>query len=292
MSMRKQTVWTFLLSAFFLCAGGSVWAEEPTAEGEEATPEPFVLPPSIHIGGRNVMQYLHESRVQDVKVELPEALRDLTFRKFFMRRKGFEVPPYAPHRGPNTSEVAIVEFSDPGCVTCQDDMKEFEKILEKSKILQGREEVPITRIIKQCHIYAASEAAGPLGLAAFYARVAERLGKFWEYREQIIHAKNMGEQDYFTLLVETGVPMSKIRTVAIHDSRQIYRELDADALKVEEKGFPNAPFWLVNGILVSKNYGVPLHLLDQVIAYEIQRQDALHLQSPHMRHKDRTEKGY
>lgn len=241
---------------------------EVTAAADAISPTtPTRKIPSISIGGRDVITIVNRTRHRGVVIDAPEKLRDPKYANSLKRRHQFPTPHHAPHQGTRNrkADFTLIEFSDPGCFTCQTAIKTMEDAIKLAK------NQPNIGTFQRFHIYAQSETAGPLGLAAFYGRVAARLGAFWAYHTALISLNNPDEHAYFNILVNLGASALDIRKIAIQDARKIYTELDEDTLSVQKKSFPRAPFWLLNGILISEEHGIPAALLPDVIIYETRR---------------------
>ena len=211
--------------------------------------------PSITIGMLKV-----ETR-KDLKAEAelaftPPELRAPETTELLKRR--FRFTPYAHDvtRGPANAPMTIVEFSDLSCVQCMADLKKAEGIYAQ---YQGR--------VRYVQVYLPVEAQRQTNLAAFYGKVAQRGGKYWEFRQALFDVKEPSPEAYFDALVKVGVSATDARRWITTDSRRFYRELDADAQLSRALGLDKPPHFFVNGIHVGDG-GIARDLLPNVLSYE------------------------
>ncbi|HEX2859582.1 MAG TPA: thioredoxin domain-containing protein [Alphaproteobacteria bacterium] len=211
--------------------------------------------PSITIGMLKV-----ETR-KDLKAEAelaftPPELRSPETTELLKRR--FRFTPYAHDvtRGPNNAPMTVVEFSDLSCVQCMADLKKAEDIYTQ---YAGR--------VRYVQVYLPVDSRRQTNLAAFYGKVAQRDGKYWEFREALFDVKEPSPEAYFDALVKVGVSATDARRWITTDSRRFYRELDADAQLSRALGLDKPPHFFVNGIHVGDG-GIPRELLPNVMSYE------------------------
>jgi protein-disulfide isomerase len=215
--------------------------------------------PSITIGGLKV------ETSADLKQEAeaaftPVSLRQGAVAELLARR--FHFTPYAHDatRGPADAPVTLVEFSDLSCLQCMDDLKAAD-LAYSANAAQTRE----------IQVYLPVERLNPVNLAAFYGKVAQNGGKFWEFRQALFDLKEPSPEAYFQALVQAGVAGSDARRWLTTEARRFYRELDADAQLAHAMGLSRPPHYFVNGIHVGDG-GIPRDRLADVLTYELNYQ--------------------
>lgn len=246
--------------------GGEAKAEnghgEPAAHGKTegqksfsgkviGAPPPL---PTVTIGGKAVIS-LAESIAGDVKAVTPKTL-GATFEKAALERR-FSITPYAhsPWRGDQKAPVQIIQFVDLSCGQCMPELAKIDAALQD-----------ISGSIYVRHIHAPMERFQDTNMPAFYGKIADRAGFFWEYRANLIQHTPANADAMFEELVKSGVPVADARGMMLTEARRFYRELDADTLLARTFGVGRPPVVFVNGIRVGDN-GIPLEKLPDVLHY-------------------------
>jgi protein-disulfide isomerase len=153
--------------------------------------------------------------------------------------------------------VTIIEMLDLNCRPCMDVVRAVDKIRD-----QFGDEVRIV------HKHLPSDIYTPTNTAAFYAKLAQREGLFWEYRHLVRNLTEIGEDTYNDQLLKLGIALPSLQQAIRAHGRQFYRELDADALQAKQFGETVPPALYVNGIKVGGG-AVPLSALEELVKYEL-----------------------
>jgi hypothetical protein len=251
-----------------LCGSLSLgWAQEEQANGEEQAADAIsatvdtsstLSRPTIFIGGKDVMA---SARKLPAPVKLDgaeqESLQDDKSRYYINNR--LKVVPYEhnPVTGTDDAPITIVEFSDLACLQCMGQLTQIDAILE-----QYADE------IRMIHIYAPTDTSSPTQLAPFYSKVAQHFGKFWDYRKKVQLVSNVQGDAYFNLATDHLKNKVLVRRAAMHEASKFYRELDADGLLFKKMDLKISPIWLVNGVRVGQEYGLPMEKLQAFLQYE------------------------
>jgi protein-disulfide isomerase len=214
-------------------------------------PQPL---PEVRIGGELVLR--HVDAVADAELSsTPINLQQRGIAQLLMRRIGITPFAHNPRRGRPDAPVQVVLMEDLNCTACWPAMMQIDVALQ--------DYASTTQVI---WVHTPSEQLQPTNMAAFYAKAAAKMGKFWDYRANLLTAKPKDTQNYFDLLTQLGIDPRTTRQIMLTDARRFYREIDADTQLVRNFGFNHPPMVLVNGIVVGKD-GLPLDLLPDVLAY-------------------------
>ncbi len=250
------------LAAIEPAAGGGGGHGEPSAHGKsegqksfsgkELTATPAL--PTVTIGGKTVMTYA-QSIEEDLKIATPDAFKHSSDKDFLERR--FNITPYAhsPARGDPKAPVTVYQFVDLSCGQCMPELAKIDAALQD-----------VSGSIYIRHIHAPMERFQDTNMPAFYGKIADRAGLFWEYRANLIQQNPSTADAMFGLLVKTGVPVADARSMMLTEARRFYRQLDADALLARTFGVGRPPVVFVNGIRVG-DAGIPLDKLPEVLSY-------------------------
>lgn len=231
-------------------------AEKPKKKSSKKEPEPAF--PTVTIGGKMVVTHAMQV-ADDVSASTPAGLRAKGMDQVLANRAN--IVPYAhnPMRGALDAPVQVVLFEDLSCVPCMASLGKIDAALADyaSKTLV-------------VYVHTPSKSYQDTNLPAFYGKVAQRFGKFWDYRAALIGANSADDKVIFDLLLKTGVKEREVRTLVMNDSRRFYRELDADVTLARNFAVGKPPVVFVNGIRLGSG-GLPLERLGDVLSYVTER---------------------
>ena len=200
--------------------------------------------------------------------DLPPSLSSDAAKTALLGRTNVPIYRHNPRQGPDDAPITVIEFSDLGCLTCPDYLNTELHLREKYGDL-----------VRLVHKYLPSNPYSADTLIAFYAKLAQRSGKFWEFRQAVKDIKDPDKVNDSALndkLLDVGVTLDNSRQEVRYHARDIYRELDADTLqaaKLKLDGPP--PMLFVNGVRLGA--GVDVDNIDDLINYELTR---LHIPLP------------
>ena len=252
-------VWLSL--ALMVMAGYAVSFEEVPVtpqQREEA------LKRVISIGGHSQLKRreIHHGVVFD---NLPPALSSEMIKSAMASRKAIPIYTHNPILGPETAAVTIIEMTDLSCRTC---MATVQKITALRDAFGDD-----VRIV---HKHLPSDLYTPTNTAAFYAKLAQKHGLFWEYRYRLsVLQTEITEDTYNQQLIKLGVDVPSMQSAIRSNARQFYRELDADALQAKALGESVPAVFYVNGVRIGPG-SVPIGALEDLIKYEIESAQAKH----------------
>ncbi len=229
--------------------------EEETEKNERVTSKH--KKPIVTISGREIITRSAKKEKTFINV-LPEALQTKRSRALLEKRTHIVPANHNPYTGSTTAPLQIILFSDMSCTPCVTLEKELNKIKEKEKLADH---------MRITHIYMPENVTRGTNLAEFYGKLAQKYGKFWEYREALLKMRNLNEEAYLELLLEIGVSKMKTRSSAIRHARKFYKELDWDAAFAKKSRLKNPPHIFINGIHLGSN-GIDLKYLPDIINYE------------------------
>jgi hypothetical protein len=230
--------------------GKSQGAKSHTGKALTAAPEL----PTVTIGGKAVVTY-DKSIENDLNAALPDSFKHSSDKELLERR--FNIRPYAhsPALGNMHAPIKVFQFTDLSCGQCMPELAKIDAALQE-----------ISSSVYIRHIHAPMERFQDTNMPAFYGKIADRGGVFWEYRYNLIKENPSSADAMFELLVKSGVPISEARSMMMTDARRFYRQLDADALLARTFGAGKPPVLFVNGIRVGSG-GIPLERLPEVLKY-------------------------
>jgi hypothetical protein len=224
--------------------------------------------PTIFIAGKDVMA---SARKLPPPIKLDgaeqETLKDDKSRYYINKR--IEIVPYKhnPMMGEEDAPLTIIEFSDLACLQCMGQLAQVDAILEQ-----------YANDIRRVHIYAPTDTSSPTQLAPFYGKVAQHFGKFWDYRKKIQSLTNVQGDAYFDLATEQLDNKLLVRRAAMNEAPKFYRELDADSHLFRKLDLKVSPLWVINGVRVGQEAGLPMEKLQVFLQYEKARITALQAQ--------------
>lgn len=210
--------------------------------------------PTVMIGGKAIVTKA-ELNAKEVADTTPAGLKTGSLKDLLERR--YYVTPYAhsPQRGDPAAKVKIIEFVDLSCGQCMPELAKIDAALQTTS-----SSVLVT------HIHAPTTRFQDTNMPAFYGKIADKAGKFWVYRANLIQDKPVDANAIFDELVKSGMGIAEARSSMLNDARRFYRELDADSLLARSFGIGKPPVLFVNGIRVGES-GIPLDKLQDVLEY-------------------------
>lgn len=222
--------------------------------------------PVISIQGRQVVGD-KELRLSQFEEKIPARFRTPKIAELLERRLDISYFAHNPTNGRITDPVTIIEVTDLGCTECTADLKIADQIFAKfpNQLFKANIHIP-------ADLYNSSNSG------AFYSKIAQAEGKFWEFRAKIIELAGTSIGDLYTqALIETGIDTKTIRKSTRRNARKFYRELDADARLARDLQIKTPPVYFVNGLKVASS-GAPFKLedLEDLITLEILRYEFKH----------------
>ncbi|PIZ31833.1 MAG: hypothetical protein COY40_00860 [Alphaproteobacteria bacterium CG_4_10_14_0_8_um_filter_53_9] len=236
--------------------------------GKVLTADPTL--PTVTIGGRTVLT-AEELKAKEQAEDLGKAANNNPLK--FKLQQQWQVKAYAhnPTRGKPDALVKVYEFSDLSCIQCMKYLTQADAAMKEGKS------------IYQTQIHAPVSQYQDTNLAAFYGKVAQRSGKFWEYREALQTLEAPKPEDYFDILLKIGSNRAEVRKILNTESRRLYRELDADADLAMRVRVGEPPAFIINGSKVGDG-GIPREEFEVVLAYQekqaIRREELARLNRP------------
>lgn len=197
--------------------------------------------------------------MEKINAALPASLTSASSQKLLTKRIRPQFFEHTPTRGNAAAPLQVIEFIDLSAPESRTFMQQLDTVLAH---YNGNYYL--------AHIGVSADPTHAQG--AFYARIAAREDKFWDYRDAIIRAQ--GEPNYLALLREVNVPEITIRNAIINNTDSIYTELDADNALWRKLKLTSMPAVLVNGVAFSatdSNNTLPLDVLESFIDYELYR---------------------
>lgn len=188
--------------------------------------------------------------------EIPESLDNEAAKEALTVR--VDVPVYAhnPVWGATGAAVTIIEFSDVSCVDCVNHYK----TLADLKTRYGDE-------IRWIHKHLPQNPYQATNLTAFYGKIAQRLGNFWDYRFHLLNAKDRAESTLMDALAKAGVDLTTMQREVRLNARDIYRELDSDVQLGLRQRMTAPPYIFVNGVVMGDK--IPFTALEDFVRFEL-----------------------
>lgn len=224
--------------------------------GKVLSGEPSI--PTVTIAGQTVItrKMLYN---QELEAATPASLKGEAGRDMLSRRVTVGGYSHNPSVGPLEGPLQVIEMTDLACVPCLETSKVLDTLMEK---YAGK--------MRLTNIHAPMNRFNDVNMPAFYGKVAQRGGKFWEYRKALQNLQNPTPDTYFETLIDVGMDRLEARRLLQTESRRFYRELDADAQLAEQLHVGTPPHVFVNGIHVGVN-AIPLEKLADVVFYDMTR---------------------
>jgi protein-disulfide isomerase len=223
-----------------------------SASGGKKEKEPEF--PHVTIGGEDVLTHV-DLIARETSNSVPAILKKQLYVDILGVRMVVNTYAHTPQRGDRDARIKVVEFADLGCSKCIDTLREVDADLK-----------PYENKISLAHVYAPSVEGMGTNMAAFYGKLAERTGKFWEYRQKVMEAKPSTVEATLDILMQLGISEMEARSMLMTESRRFYREMDADTLLARSLGTGNTPTIFINGIRVGGE-GIPIDKLPEVMEY-------------------------
>lgn len=221
------------------------------AQREEALrriSDPYAPPAIVRGGGLS----------EDAVEKLPPSLRTEEAQKALANRTELPIYSHNPTLGPDTAPITVVIMTDLDCDDCSQLV---------SEVTHLRKDYPKTVRIVHKNLPQSPYAIGKM--AAFYGKLAQRQGHFWEFRDKLATMKDYKVDDLNNALLSVGVDLAASQRLVRQSARDIYRELDADVQQAQNLSLHEPPLMFVNGVRMGKD--VPFSALDALIHYELER---------------------
>jgi protein-disulfide isomerase len=226
-----------------------------SATAQTSATEATSAQPSITIHGKAVIS--DTQRLQNkIEAQIPASLADPKSQLYLKQRVDIPFYDHAPTQGDITAPITMVLLNDLSCMQCMDVVKKIEAVREKYKDQ-----------IYFVHVHLPVDLFNATNPAAFYGRLAHKLGLFWDYRARVIELSEAGDSIYLEQLLDLGVDKHEMRRLIREQARRLYKELDADAMLAQRLNENRPPVVYVNGIKVGE--GRLLDKLGDVIEYEL-----------------------
>lgn len=210
--------------------------------------------PDIYIEGMKRRQAVNGT----APAEMPAVLQTEDGQKALANRLGVPIYSHNPSWGDSSAGVTIIEFSDLSCVDCTSHFK----LLSDLKTRYGDQ-------VRWVHKHLPQNPYQATNLTAFYGKIAQRAGVFWDYRHHLTGAKNRSESTLMDALAKAGVDLRTIQHDTRLYARDIYRELDTDVQLGLRQRMSKPPYLFVNGIFMTEN--MPVESLEDIVRYELEQ---------------------
>jgi protein-disulfide isomerase len=215
--------------------------------------------PAVHISGKEVIPGSAKKRTIPRTVDtLPEKLQTERAKSAIATRRKIKVYEHNPSYGPENAPIEIVEMTDLNCLQCMAFLKKLDEVVEQDKY---KDKVRFTHIHLPVDLYNSTNPA------AFYGKIAQKQGYFWEYRKQLFAIDEIKDNTFINKLVSVGGNAVQIRKLVRFNARKFYKELDADALYAKSIGETKPPTVFINGIKVGHN--IKIDEISALLDYEL-----------------------
>ena len=218
--------------------------------------------PVIKIFGKEVLSQADKTE-QLAEEALPETWQSRQNQKLLEQR--VEVPYYrhSPTIGPEDAPLTIIEMTDLSCVQCMEVVRRMES-LRNSETYHDH--------IRFIYVHLPVDLYNATNPAAFYGRLAQKSGRFWEYRHNVINLKETPENIYAEKLIDTGLDRDSLRKLIRDHTRRAYRELDADTMMTKKLKEERPPVYFINGVRIDQD--TPPETVTDLLDYELKLKEA------------------
>lgn len=187
---------------------------------------------------------------EENKVSLADRLKELEVKKIRI----YEFNPVKNPKG----FITIVEFNDLNCKECLAQAKEFydvinKKDLENIKIIYKHINKDKTKLVNQNTVY---------------GMVANRLNKFWEFKDDITVNDYKTNEDYINSMLSVGINKEELYNNLMLNSDRFYKNLDADehfAISIKSHA---TPMFFIDGYRINED--ITLQDLNEYIQLKTQ----------------------
>lgn len=214
--------------------------------------------PTVHISGKEVIPGTSKRRTIPTKESLPEALKTERAKAAIAMRQNINIYSHNPSKGPEDAPLTIIEMTDLNCLQCMTFLKDTDEVLKQEKY---------TDKVRYVHIHLPVDLYNSTNPAAFYGKIAQEQGVFWEYRDQLFSISEIKDNTFIDKLVSVGGNPIEIRNLVRFNARKFYKELDADTLFSKNLGETRPPILFVNGVKVG--YNIKVEELSALLDYEL-----------------------
>jgi len=156
--------------------------------------------------------------------------------------------------GDYKSKVQVVLFNDNDCAVCRQEQERLLRILTpyQDRVVIVFKHMPSVR--------------GEESLSSMFGQIAVREGVYEPFIQGLSEADKTFEtpEDYFNLLNNLGVSLSKLRGIMTHDMTNILTEIQSDVDMAVDAGAYNAkslPVVYINGYRLGSDY-LPQHKME------------------------------
>jgi len=210
-----------------------------------------VKPQIVQYLTRQAMQAQHQAFVEELKKKYPT--------KVTLKPPVVEVSlGSTPAKGNPKAPVTIIEFSDyqcPFCKKAEPTVQEVLKVYGPDKVRFAYRNFPLPM---HTDARPAAEAAG----------CAAEQGKFWEYHEKLMAAKDLSPANLQTMATELG--MDKKKFDDCYAAEKFKGDIEKDVKAGEEAGVNGTPAFFINGRMLDG--AQPFEKFKEVIDEELAAQ--------------------
>ncbi len=214
----------------------------------------------VFINGRPVVTKSEKKTGKAPITTLPAELRTPGAQEALKTRKDIQAYAHTPVEKMGSGKLVYTEMTDLSCLQCMQLLVDADGAMAS-----------YTEHLHRVHISLPIDAYSGTNLAAYYGKVAQQFGKFWEYRAIIINIENPNADSYTQALLDIGLEPRDIRKAILKNSRRYYRELDADVVLARRLGQEKPPAQFINGTPIGGAW-LPFDTLGVFLDYELQRQ--------------------
>src|SRR5215470_7417980 len=206
-----------------------------------------------------IVQYLTRQTMQAQREEVIAELKKKYPTKVTLKPPVVQVSLGSkPAKGNPSAPVTIIEFSDyqcPFCKKAEPTVQEVLKVYGPDKVRFAYRNFPLPM---HTDARPAAEAAG----------CAAEQGKFWEYHEKLMAAKDLSPANLQTMATELGVDKKKFEDC--YAAEKFKGDIEKDVKAGEEAGVNGTPAFFINGRMLDG--AQPFEKFKEVIDEELAAQ--------------------
>tara|TARA_Y100001960_G_scaffold48438_1_gene49084 strand:+ start:213 stop:920 length:708 start_codon:yes stop_codon:yes gene_type:complete len=170
------------------------------------------------------------------EVENAEPTLSLNEKLEKARQKRIKQYSFNPVKNPE-GQIILFEFNDLDCADC----------LEKSKKVFNTITSDNEKSLRIVYRHINHDSTKLVNNIEVYGMVANKYGKFWEFKEKLYQNSYKTEEQLINLLLSIGLTKKQINAGLTDDYKEIYYNLDADhsyAVSIESH---SAPMFFIDG---------------------------------------------
>lgn len=155
--------------------------------------------------------------------------------------------------------VTIIEFNDLSCKKCLQEAQEFYSAINKDDL----------KNVKLIYKHVNSNDTKLVNQETVYGLIADKVGKFWHYKEEITNNEYKSNEDYISAMMTAGVSKTQLYDNLMLSSESLYKNIDADDQFAQSLEGKSIPMFYIDGYKLGKD--LSLEEVKEYISLKVQK---------------------